>query len=562
MHRLLPTLISTMGQDHHELIEHEALVRETLYREENKFRETLARGLKLLDEEMGKLPGKGTLPGDVAFKLYDTFGFPLDLTEDILLRADYKLDQAGFDAAMQKQQDTARASWVGSGDKTTEKVWFDVQTSIGGFEFLGYNTIKAQGVIKAIVKDGQAVQSASQGDNVSIVLSQTPFYAESGGQVGDTGTLTGEKGQVLRVTDTQKPVGSFHVHTAKLEKGTITVGDAVEAVVDTARRHALQQHHSATHLLHEALRRRLGDHVAQKGSLVEPNRLRLDFSQPEGLTDEQMQQVIADVRAEIQAATPVATRVMSLDEAKQTGARALFGEKYGDEVRVVTMGRVDADTNRTYSIEFCGGTHIKNTAEIGAFRIISEGSVSSGVRRIQAVVGAEAEKLAEQERDMIDSLASLLKAAPHEVKERVQKLVQENHVLNTEIGSLRKKLAMGGGNSESDIEQLGNVKFIGKIFDDLPAKDLKPLADQFKQQIGSGVVVLTTKAEGRVSMVVGVTDDLVAKFSAVDLVRVGAEALGGKGGGGRPDMAQAGGPNMDDIPQAIQHIKQTLGRVA
>ncbi len=563
MHRVLPTLINMMGQDHHELIEHEALVRETLYREENRFRETLARGLKLLEDEIQKLPGKGTLPGDVAFKLYDTFGFPLDLTEDILVRGGYALDHAGFEASMQKQQDTARASWVGSGDKTTDKVWFDVQGTLGGFEFLGYTTTKAQGVVKALVKEGAVVKTAKAGEKVAVVLSQTPFYAESGGQIGDTGVLRGEQGQILQVTDTQKPIGTFHVHFVTVEKGTITVGDAVEAQVDASRRHKLQQHHSATHLLHEALRRHLGDHVAQKGSLVEPNRLRLDFSQPEALTDAQLEQITEEVRTKIQNATAVNTRVMSLEEAKQTGARALFGEKYGDEVRVISMGDLEAERNRVYSIEFCGGTHVKNTAEIGAFRIVSESSVSSGVRRIQAVVGVEAEKLAEQDRMTIEHIAQIFKAAPAEVLERVQKLQQENHLLSTEVGSLRKKLAMGGGGSSSqEVEQVGNVKFIGKTFDDLPAKDLKSLADQFKKQIGSGVVVLITKAEGRASLVAGVTDDLVAKLSAVDLVRVGAEALGGKGGGGRPDMAQAGGPNAEDAPVALDHIRKTLSKVA
>lgn len=562
MHRVFPTLLSQMGQAYPELGRAQASIVDALYREESKFRETLARGLKLLGEATAQLPSKGVLPGDVAFKLYDTFGFPLDLTQDVLKHEGKSVDQAGFDAAMQKQQDTARASWVGSGDKTTDKVWFDVKATLGESEFLGYNTTKAQGVIKAIVKDGKVVKDAKAGDKVAVVLSQTPFYAESGGQVGDTGTLSDEKSRAT-VTDTQKPIGSFHVHFVTVDQGTIAVGDAVEAAVDTMRRHRLQQHHSATHLLHEALRRHLGDHVAQKGSLVEPNRLRLDFSQPDAITDEQMAKIIADVRAEIGSNSSITTRVMSLDEARETGARALFGEKYGDEVRVVTMGRNDVATGRAYSIEFCGGTHLKNTAEIGAFRIVSESSVSSGVRRIQAVVGAEAEKLAESERATIEQLAQLLKSSPAEVPERVQKLVQENHLLNTEIGSLRKKVAMGGGGgATNDVEQVGSVKFIGKTFDDLPAKDLKPLADQFKQQLGSGVVVLMTKAEGRASIVVGVTDDLTAKLSAVDLVRVGAEALGGKGGGGRPDMAQAGGPNQDDVTQALDSIKQTISRVA
>jgi alanyl-tRNA synthetase len=568
MHRLLPALISTMGQDHHELIEQEALVKDTLYREENRFRETLARGLKLLDEEVATLTDKGTLSGSVAFKLYDTYGFPLDLTEDILVRSGYQLDHAGFEASMQKQQEMARASWVGSGDKTTDKVWFDIQSQIGSSEFLGYNTIKAQGVIQAIIKEGVSVPSAQEGNKVSVILSQTPFYAESGGQLGDTGVLKGEKGQLLEVTDCQKPIGSFHVHVVEIKKGVIQLGDPVEGIVDASRRHKLKQHHTATHLLHEALRRHLGDHVAQKGSLVEPTRLRLDFSQTEAITDAQMAKIIEDVRNEIQSNSAVVTRVMTLEEAQQTGARALFGEKYGKEVRVISMGQFDPQINKPYSVEFCGGIHVKNTAEIGAFRIISESSVSSGVRRIQAVVGVEAEKLAEAERDVLTGLAQILKAAPAEVTERVQKLLAENHQMNTEMGSMRKKIALGGmgasgqNSSNQDFEHVGNLKFIGKTFDDLPAKDLKPLADQFKLQIGSGVVVLITKADGRASLVVGVTDDLSARVSAVDLVRVGAEALGGTGGGGRSNMAQAGGPNVDDAHQAMDNIRKTVLSVA
>jgi alanyl-tRNA synthetase len=563
MNKLVPTLVSQMGQAYPELGRAEVLIKDTLYREENKFRETLAKGLKLLDDEMSKLSSGGKLAGDVAFKLYDTFGFPVDLTNDVLVRKGYALDADGFETAMEKQKEMGRSSWTGAGGKTTDKIWFDVQSQIGDSEFLGYNTLKSQAVIKAIVKEGVSVDHATGGDNVSIVLSQTPFYAESGGQVGDSGQLTGDNGFSFSVITTQKPIGSFHAHQGKVKFGTIKVGDAVEAVVNEDRRHILEAHHSATHLLHEALRQELGEHIAQKGSLVEPDRLRLDFSQPDPITDEQLEKITQSVRAQIRANTAVNTRVMSLDEARETGARALFGEKYGDEVRVVSMGSPD-DNGKSFSVELCGGTHIKNTGEIGAFRIISEAGVSSGVRRIQAVVGAEAELLAAKENALLNQLANQFKTTITDLPERVQKLIAENQELKTEIGSLRKKVALGGGGAaQSDAsEQAGMFKLLAKSFDDLPAKDLKPLADQFKKQLGSGVVVLLSKAEGRASLVVGVTDDITAKVSAVDLVRVAAEALGGKGGGGRPDMAQAGGPDANAADSAFDQIRQHLAKIA
>lgn len=564
MAKLVPSLITQMGQAYPELGRAEALIKDTLYREENKFRETLSKGLTLLDTEMNKLSSGGKLAGDVAFKLYDTFGFPVDLTNDVLVRKGFALDADGFDTAMEKQKEMGRSSWAGAGGKTTDKIWFDVQSQIGETEFLGYASLKSQGVIKAIIKDGQSVDKAEKGDTVGIVLSQTPFYAESGGQTGDSGTLKGECFDVT-VETTQKPIGSFHVHQGVVQKGTLKIGDAVEANVDAQRRHKLETHHSATHLLHEALRHELGDHIAQKGSLVEPDRLRLDFSQPDPISAEQLAKITAAVREQIRGNTVINTRVMSLDEARETGARALFGEKYGDEVRVVSMGSKDAK-GKAYSVELCGGTHVKNTGEIGAFRIVSESGVSSGVRRIQAVVGAEAEALAEKENALLNQLAAQLKTTSAELPERLQKLLLENQELRTELGTLRKKAALGnlggGGASSNAVEQAGAFKFLSKTFDDLPAKDLKPLADQFKQQIGSGVVVLLTKAEGRASLVVGVTEDVTAKVSAVDLVRIGAEALGGKGGGGRPDMAQAGGTDIDAAPQAMEQIKQHLAKIA
>lgn len=561
MAKLVPSLIGQMGQAYPELGRAEALIKDTLYREENRFRETLARGLSLLDDEMGKMSSGGKLSGEVAFKLYDTFGFPVDLTHDVLSRKGFDLDAAGFETAMEKQKEKGRSSWSGAGGKTTDKIWFDVQSQIGESEFLGYASLKSQGVIKAIIKDGASVDKATKGDTVGIVLSQTPFYAESGGQTGDHGELSGE-GFTVKIDTTQKPIGSFHVHQGVITSGSIKLGDAVEAVVDENRRRKTEAHHSAIHLLHEALREELGEHIAQKGSLVEPDRLRLDFSQPDPISDEQMARITEAVRKQIRNNTGINTRVMSLDEARETGARALFGEKYGDEVRVVSMGDISGN-GKAYSVELCGGTHAKNTGDIGAFRIVSESGVSSGVRRIQAVVGSEAEALAEKENALLNQLAAQLKTTTAELPERLSKLLAENQELRTELGTLRKKIAMGGGAASNDAaEQAGAFKFLSKTFEDLPAKDLKPLADQFKQQLGSGVVVLLTKAEGRVSLVVGVTEDVTAKVSAVDLVRIGAEALGGKGGGGRADMAQAGGTDIAATSDAVEQIRQHLAKIA
>lgn len=557
MHQLVPTLVNEMGQAYPELVQQQTLIQDTLYREENRFRETLDRGLKLLDEAVSKLPEGGTLPGDVAFKLYDTYGFPLDLTSDVLRDKKLQLDEAGFNDAMAQQKALARQSWTGSGQQATEKVWYDIQDTISPTEFQGYTTLNSEGVIQALVKDGTPAEKVSVGDTVAIVLNQTPFYAEAGGQIGDTGILRTENGAEIAINDTRKPIGTYTVHYGTVTKGDIKLNDAVEARVDCHWRRQIQAHHAATHLLHEALRRELGDHVAQKGSYVAPDRLRLDFSHPDGLSDEQMQRITENVRAQILNNTPVTTRVMGIEEAKASGARALFGEKYGDEVRVVSMG--DADENgRTYSIELCGGTHVKSTGEIGAFRLIGENSVSSGVRRIQAVVGITAEKMAEAERDTLEKAAGLFKVQPELLYERVQKLLDDNQSLSTEIGNLRRKVAMGGGaNDTQAIETIGNVKFIAKTFDDLPAKELRPVADQLKQQIGSGVVAVSVIENDRVSLVVAVTNDLTGTISAVDLVNAGAEVLGGKGGG-RPELAQAGGANTDQIQAAMDKIRAKL----
>ncbi len=557
MYRLFPTLQAQMGEAYPELYAAGSLITETLKLEESKFKQTLERGLKLLDEETSKLASGTKLPGEAAFKLYDTFGFPLDLTQDALRAKNIEVDTDGFDAAMEKQKAEARKNWSGSGDTATEKVWFELLDKAGATEFLGYSKLEAEGQIKTIVKDGAEVTEAKAGDNVHIVLNQTPFYAESGGQVGDTGILkVGDN--IFEVTDTVKKLGKMFAHVGIVKEGSFKVGDAVEAQVDTDRRNAIQAHHSVTHLLHEALRLTLGDHVAQKGSMQTVDRTRFDISHHLGISQEQLKAVEAMVNDEIRADTEVRTRVMAIDDARETGARALFGEKYDDEVRVVSMGRQEQGQNKPFSVELCGGTHVGRTGEIGLFKIVSEGAVGSGVRRIEAVAGSTALNYYNSQENKLFEAAAVLKANPSDVVERVKALIDEKKKLEQELTALRRKLATGGADEGSAAKEIGGVKFVGKVLEDVPAKDLKPMADDLKAKIGSGVVALISKEEGKASIVVAVTSDLTSKINAVDLVRIGAEALGGKGGGGRPDMAQAGGPDAGAANDAIAEIEKKL----
>ena len=558
MHRLVPALVSEMGAAYPELGRAQPLIQETLQREEVQFRRTLANGLKLLDEATGEMGEGGELPGETAFRLYDTYGFPYDLTEDALRARGIGVDRAGFDAAMAQQKAAARAAWKGSGQAADSEVWFDIAERAGATEFTGYTANTAEAQVVALVKDGAEVESASAGDSVSVIVNQTPFYGESGGQTGDAGTITGADGLSLAVTDTAKPLGRLHAHNAVVEAGTIKVGDTVKLDIDVARRDAIRANHSATHLLHAALRNRLGAHVTQKGSMVAADRLRFDYSHPAALTAEDIAAIEAEVNAEIRANEAVVTRLMSPDDAIEAGAMALFGEKYGDEVRVLSMGR--SSEGRNYSVELCGGTHVRATGDIGLMRIVSESAVSSGVRRIEALTGEGAREWLVAREDALKGAASLLRTTPDEVETRVAALLDERRKLERELAEAKKALALGGGGAATGPadEDVGGVKFSGQVLDGLDPKELRGLLDQAKQRLGSGVAVIVAVNDGRASIAAAVTDDLTEKVSAVDLVRAGVEALGGKGGGGRADMAQGGGPDGDKAAEAIAAVKAVL----
>ncbi len=553
-HRLLPTLVRQMGAAYPELIAGEALVSETMRLEEERFKVLLERGLGLLTEEVARIGEGQPLPGGVAFKLYDTFGFPLDLTQDALREQGREVDVAGFDAAMAEQRTRARAAWAGTGDAATERVWFDLRERIGPTEFLGYTTEAAEAELRAIVVGGAAMEQAGEGEQVAVVLNQTPFYAESGGQVGDAGISAGPDGLRIAIRDTQRRLGDLTVHLGAVESGTARVGTMVTAEVDHARRTAIRSHHSATHLLHEALRRRLGPHVMQKGSLNAPDRLRFDVSQPTPIGREDLVAVEAEVNARVRENSPVVTQLMTPEAAVATGAMALFGEKYGDEVRVVSMG-AGGDGKRAYSIELCGGTHVGRTGDIGLFRVVFEGAVSSGVRRIEAVTGASAlARLAEADQQLA-AAAAALRASPAEVPERVTALIDDRKRLERQVAELQRKLATSAGVSEA--EEHGGVKLVTRKLD-VPARDLKKLADSIGQELGSGVVALVTTADGKAGIVVRVSPDLVPGLNAVTLVRAASAAVGGEGGGGRPDLAQAGGPRADQADAALEAVRTAL----
>ncbi|MFQ3623096.1 MAG: alanine--tRNA ligase [Acetobacteraceae bacterium] len=570
MWRLVPALIRQMGVAYPELGRAEALITETLRTEETRFRAMLERGLHLLAEETATLGHGVPLPGAVAFRLYDTYGFPLDLTQDALKAEGRGVDIEGFQAAMAEQRARARAAWAGSGEAATEAVWFDLKERVGASEFLGYTAERAEGEIRAILVGGRAVSEARGGDEVAIVLNQTPFYGEAGGQVGDAGTIRSADGLVVEVRDTQRKLGDLIVHLGTVRQGVARVGDAVLAEVDGARRAAIRAHHSATHLLHEALRRRLGPHVAQKGSLVAPGRLRFDISHPKPVAAEEIHWVEAEVNARVRENAPVVTRLMTPDEAVKQGAMALFGEKYGEEVRVVSMGSDPAATARggLYSVELCGGTHVRATGDIGLFKIVGEGAVSAGVRRIEAVAGEAALAHVGETEKALAAVAAALKAPPAEAPARVEALLEERRRLEREVAELRRKLATGGAAGAPAAETIAGVTLLARLVE-VPAKDLRGLADELRKGIGSGVVALVSPLEGKASIVVGVTPDLAGRISAVELVKAAAAAVGGKGGGGRPDMAQAGGPEAEKAEDALAAVRSALageaalaGRVA
>ncbi len=559
MHRLVPFLVGQMGGHFEELRRAEALITETLKLEESRFKTTLDRGLKLLDDEVADMPEGGTLPGRVAFTLYDTFGFPLDLTKDILRGQGRTVDESGYDEAMDEQKAKARKAWAGSGEAATESVWFELKEKVGATEFFGYETEKAEGVVTALVKDGKTVDSIAKGDDAIVIANQTPFYGESGGQMGDQGVLNSVDGAAFTVTDTQKKLGDMHLHVGTLTEGTLRVGDALEMLVDGERRNKLRSNHSVTHLAHEALRRVLGDHVTQKGSQVGADSMRFDFAHPKAMSLEEIEQVERIVNAQIRQNEGVTTRLMTPDEAIEAGALALFGEKYGDEVRVVSMGGYEADkAGHIYSTELCGGTHVRRTGDIGLFHIVSENAVASGVRRIECLTGQAAfDYLAAQERALRDA-AARLRVPPMEVAAQAEALLDQRKKLEREVSDLTRKLAAGGSGSASETSEIAGIKFASRILDGVNPKELKPLADQLKSQLGSGVVTVIAVNDGKASLVVAVTGDLTERFDAVELVRVGSQAIGGKGGGGRSDMAQAGGPDGAAAAKAVEAIEGAL----
>jgi alanyl-tRNA synthetase len=562
MWRLVPALVAEMGAAYPELVRAQPLIEATLLQEETRFRHTLATGLKLLDEATAELPPGGTLAGETAFKLYDTFGFPYDLTEDALRARGLNVDRSGFDTAMAAQKAAARAAWKGSGAKASEDVWFDLAEEYGATEFTGYSGDEGEGVVLAMVRDGERVENAEIGQTVDVLLNQTPFYGESGGQVGDTGTLSNLKGLIGDVEDTSKPLGKLHVLRTKVEAGELSIGDTVHQKVDSERRDRVRANHSATHLLHAALRRHLGTHVTQKGSLVAPDYFRFDFSHPKALTREEIDAVEAEVNAQIRSNESVSTRLMTPDEAISEGAMALFGEKYGDEVRVLSMGKV---SENDYSVELCGGTHVRALGDIQLLKITSESAVSAGIRRIEALTGEAARRWLSDREAKLREAAATLKASPDEVPARLVSLVEERRRLERELADAKKQLAMGGGSAKSEgpaLEEVNGHKFLGQVVEGFDPKGLRAAVDEMKKRLGSGIGALIAVNDGRASVAVGVTDDLMGQVNAVDLVKAAVASLGGQGGGGRPDMAQGGGPEGSKAKEALEAVKDALEKVA
>ncbi|MEP3197648.1 MAG: alanine--tRNA ligase [Lentilitoribacter sp.] len=560
MHKLVPSLVLEMGDAFPELRQTEDLIKETFEIEEVRFQRTLGRGLQLLNEATDGMSEGDELKGDVAFKLYDTFGFPLDLTQDALRARSIDVDVDGFNASMEKQKAEARANWSGSGDAASEAVWFSVFDRAGPTEFLGYDKLLAEGVVQAIALDGAEVEGAAQGQKVDLVFNQSPYYAEMGGQVGDSGQVVFENGAVAKISSVSKKADGLFVHHAQMQEGSIKTGDAGRLEVNAERRADICRNHSATHLLHESLRQVLGEHVAQKGSLVSENRLRFDFSHQKPIGDEELQAIESITNEVVLQSNPVTTRVMGVDDAVEAGARALFGEKYGDEVRVVAMGEQVAGSNHDgqFSVELCGGTHVANTGEIGVVTVVSESAVSAGVRRIEALTGDAARDHFRTQEQNLKAAAAALKVIPSDVAPRVAQLLDERKQLEKELSDAKRQLAMGGGSKGDQPEDVNGTKFLGKVVEGIGGRELKALADDGKNSLGSGVVVFVGLDNGKAGVVVGVTDDLTDKFSAVDLVRAASEAIGGKGGGGRPDMAQAGGPDASKADAAVEAVKSLL----
>ena len=560
MWRLVPILIGEMGKAFPELERAEALISETLKLEETRFRETLGRGIRLLEDATKTLDDGAALPGEVAFKLYDTFGFPLDLTEDALRAKGHTVDRSGFDTAMDRQRAEARRNWAGSGEDETDKMWLQMRDSVGATEFLGYTNDQAEGKVISVISGTNSVESAGVGAEVMVVANQTPFYAESGGQLGDTGTIKDSTGLAIHVTNTLIMASDLHVHLGKILSGTISVKKTIQLQVDTERRAALRRNHSATHLLHAALRNHLGKHVSQKGSLVAPDRLRFDISHPKAIGEDELYAIEQEVNREILANNVVTTNLMPPEDAMDYGALALFGEKYGDEVRVISMV---GSTGENYSVELCGGTHVKRTGDIGMFRIISESAIGAGLRRIEAVTGIGALDFSRQQESILRASSNVLKVKPAELAKRIEILQEEYKKLRKDLSEARRRLATGGASSDTaeNTKDVGGIKFLARQLTDVPASDLRGLADELKKTIESGVVALATQTGGKAAIVVAVSDDLTERVDAVELVRIGSVALGGKGGGGRPDMAQAGGPNGSATRTALNAVEKALATV-
>ncbi|OYW54829.1 MAG: alanine--tRNA ligase [Hyphomicrobium sp. 32-62-53] len=564
MYRLVPALVRQMSDAYPELSRAQALITETLKLEETRFRKTLENGLKLLGDASSKLTKGTVFPGDVAFKLYDTFGFPLDLTEDALKPRGITVDTAAFNTSMEKQKEDARRAWKGSGEAATETIWFEIKEKTGATEFLGYDTESAEGVVAAIVSGAKEAEGLKAGDEGALILNQTPFYGESGGQVGDRGVIRGPKGALFRVSETQKKLGDLIVHVGTVESGSFKAGDAVELEVDHVRRTATRANHSATHLLHEALRQVLGEHVAQKGSLVSPDRLRFDFVHQKPMSHEEVKQVEALANALVLQNSAVETRLMAIDDAKASGAMALFGEKYGEEVRVVSMGEPQPGANKAWSVELCGGTHVRRTGDIGLVRIVGESASSAGVRRIEALTADGARSYLAEADERLREVAAILKTRPDDVVERLRAIVEERKALEKQLADAKKQMALGGGagagSGASPVAKVGDTNFFRLSVSGVDMKDLKAMADEGRAKVGSGVVAIANASpDGKLGIVVAVTPDLTGRFNAVDLVRAAAEKSGGKGGGGRPDMAQAGGPDGARADEALAAIEALIG---
>lgn len=552
IYKLLPTLQQEMGETYPELYLRENLIKETIKIEEERFGRTLDKGMRLLDEEVEKLACGAKLSGETAFKLYDTYGFPLDLTQDALKNKNIKVDVAGFDTCMAKQKAEARKNWAGSGDEGIKKIWYEVQDKCGASEFLGYSTLKADGEIKALVQNNTLVNEVKEGE-FELVANQTPFYGECGGQVGDIGTITSSD-FTADVIDCKRKLDNIFVHICKLKQGIVKNGTFANFAVNELNRANICANHSVTHLAHKALKIVLGDHVAQKGSFVEAGRMRFDISHPKQITLEEIRRVEEIVNSEIRHNLKVSTVIMNKDEAVKLGAMALFDEKYSEDVRVVTMG----DTACPFSRELCGGTHVKATGDIGYFHILSEYAIAAGVRRLECITGLSADNYVANIEDKLHLTANLLKTNVNDLENRINGLLEERKNLQNEIFNLKKSLASSQSTANDETETINGVKFVGKLIPDSHPKELKSFADDILQKINSGIVILCSNKDNKASIVAAISPDLTKKYNAVDLVRCAASILGGSGGGGRPDMAQAGGNDVAKIDEAISKIKEMI----